>query len=150
SLIDRHYGELRAIRFDFATQGSSIDTWLAGAIDAWFAHVEKNPFAGRMLFRDTTGDPKIAEAHREIQLASRGELLPLLEHEADNVGFDLGDALDVELIWETMRAVLQGLAAWWYEHPDVPRQRMVTTAMNAIWVGFERVLGGEAWRPPLV
>jgi hypothetical protein len=44
-----------------------------------------------------------------------------------------------------LRAVLQGLALWWYDHPHVPREQIVTTAMNAIWIGFERVLQGEEW-----
>jgi AcrR family transcriptional regulator len=147
-LIERHYAELRAIWFQYAASGEPIAAWLGDAVDAWFAHVELNPFAGRMLFRDTTGDPAIAAMHREIQLASRGQLLPLVEQEADSADVELGDALGVELIWEAMRAVLQGLALWWYEHSNVPRERVVTTAMNAIWIGFERLLSGETWHPP--
>lgn len=46
-----------------------------------------------------------------------------------------------------MRGVLQGLAMWWYEHPEVPRERVVATAMNALWVGWERTQAGEAWSP---
>ena len=38
-----------------------------------------------------------------------------------------------------------GLAIWWSEHPHVPRERIVTTAINAVWVGFERVRRGEGW-----
>lgn len=52
----------------------------------------------------------------------------------------------VELAWETMRAVLQGLALWWYEHPDVAHDRIVTSAMSAV----DRVrplLSGEHWQP---
>jgi hypothetical protein len=44
-----------------------------------------------------------------------------------------------------MRGVLQGLAMWWYEHPGVPRERVVATAMNALWVGWERTQAGEGW-----
>jgi hypothetical protein len=51
------------------------------------------------------------------------------------------------MAWEVMRAVLQGLALWWYEHQQVPRAQVVATAMNALWIGFERVLAGEAWQP---
>lgn len=50
------------------------------------------------------------------------------------------------MAWVVLRGVLQGLAIWWSEHPEVPRERVVATAMNALWVGFERVLGGEVWR----
>ncbi|MDQ1375329.1 MAG: hypothetical protein QOJ09_2667 [Actinomycetota bacterium] len=146
-LIERHYAELRSVWFEFATHGESLAAWLEGAVDAWFAHVEQNPFAGRMLFQDTTGDPEIAAIHRDIQRSSRAEVLPLLVHEADKAEIDLGDAVGAELTWETMRAVLQGLAMWWYDHPDVSRHRIVTAAMNAIWIGFERLLAGEEWQP---
>jgi len=27
---------------------------------------------------------------------------------------------------------MQGLALWWYEHQDVPRERLVMTVMNAL------------------
>jgi hypothetical protein len=49
------------------------------------------------------------------------------------------------MVWVVLRGVLQGLAVWWSEHPDVPRDQVVKTAMNALWVGFERAQGGEAW-----
>ena len=40
---------------------------------------------------------------------------------------------------------MQGLALWWVDHPDVPREQLVTTTMNALWLGYERVAGGETW-----
>jgi hypothetical protein len=49
------------------------------------------------------------------------------------------------MVWVVLRGVLQGLAIWWSEHPEVPRERVVATAMNALWVGFERAQAGEAW-----
>src|SRR5687768_9810060 len=138
-LIERHYAELREIWFRHAAGDGPLRERVPSAIDAWFAYVESHPYAGRMLFRDTTGDPHIEAVHREIQVQSRAALLPLVA----DVGVD--DALEAELAWEALRAVLQGLALWWYEHPDVPRERVVASAMNAVWLGFERFLGGEAW-----
>ncbi len=49
---------------------------------------------------------------------------------------------------EVIRAGLAGLAIWWADHPEVSREQIVTTAVNTIWVGFERVSKGEAWKPP--
>lgn len=145
-LLKQHYSELRTIWFMHAGSGDTLESWLSRAVDDWFGHVHSHRFAGRMLFRDTTGDPGIAAMHRQIQASSRGALLSLLELASGSAGSDFDDALDVELAWETMRAVLQGLALWWYEHPDVPRERIVTTAMNSLWLGLERYLGGEKWR----
>ena len=52
-------------------------------------------------------------------------------------------ATGLEMAWVVMRGVLQGLAMWWSEHPQVPRERVVATAMNALWIGFERVSAGK-------
>ena len=51
----------------------------------------------------------------------------------------------LEMAAEVIRAGLTGLAIWWIDHPDVPRERIVETAINAIWIGFERVRSGERW-----
>ena len=40
---------------------------------------------------------------------------------------------------EIMRAGLGGLAIWWAEHPHVAREQVVASAVNVLWVGFERV-----------
>jgi AcrR family transcriptional regulator len=145
-LVAHHFQALRGIWFRHASTGQPLEQWLAPAVDEWFAYVEQHPFAGRMLFQETTGDPETAAAHRQIQDASRTEVTALLRHEAGRAGADLGDDVGVELAWETLRAVLQGLAVWWRDRPEVPRQRIVDAAMNAIWLGFERVIGGEQWR----
>ena len=139
-LIDRHYAELRSVWFRHADDGLPLGEWLAAAVDDWFAHVEAHPFAGRMLFHDTTGDPQLARMHKRIQRRSRDALLPLV---AEAGGID--GEVDVELAWETLRAVLQGLAVWWLDHPSVPRERIVAATMGAVWLGLERVLEGERW-----
>jgi hypothetical protein len=55
------------------------------------------------------------------------------------------DEESIDMLWEVIRSVLQGLALWWYEHRDVPRERLVATAMNALWIGFERAAAGDTW-----
>lgn len=148
-LLERHYAELRDIWYTHAASGGPVDQWVPRAIDAWFGYVEANRFAGRMLFRDTTGDPHIEALHRDIQERSRAALMPLVAREVDAVPVveGLSGADTLELAWEVLRAVLQGLALWWYEHPRVPRGQIVAAAMNAMWIGFGRMLQGEAWQP---
>ena len=145
-LVEHHYASLREIWFRHATSGDPIATWLGPAVDQWFAYVEAHPFARRMLFHESTRDPAASEAHRRIQDASRAEVTALLRRVAATDGVDLGDDVAVELAWETLRAILQGLAVWWHERPEVPRARIVDTAMNALWLGFERILAGEGWK----
>jgi AcrR family transcriptional regulator len=131
ALIERHYAELRAIWGEHALSGWPVGEWLPLAIDAWFAYVADHPFAARILFRDAEGDAEIGGIHRTIRDQSREALLPLLASEMSNLRAQ-PDALDVELAWETQRAVLQGLAVWWADHPGVARKRIVDTAVATI------------------
>jgi hypothetical protein len=99
-----------------------------------------------MLFRDTTGDPKIEAMHREVAAGSRAAIMGLFADQPE-VEKVIGPEVEqgLEMAWIVMRGVLQGLAMWWYEHPEVPRERVVATAMNALWVGWERTQAGESW-----
>jgi hypothetical protein len=90
----------------------------------------------------------VQQIHREVAAQSRAALLPLLAREPgaqEVAGSAEQEALD--MVWEIMRAVLQGLALWWYEHQHVPREQVVATAMNALWIGFDRARSGETWPP---
>lgn len=102
-----------------------------GALDAWARYVQTHPFAWRLLFRETTGDPDAEGAYREVQGGARAALATVLG----------ADEASVELV----RAGLTGLALWWQDHPDVPREQIVATAMNVLWVGFERFGRGDRW-----
>jgi hypothetical protein len=107
-----------------------------------------------MYFRDPTGVPVVQEFHRAIHDQGRAALGTILAREegaADIAG--AADAESLEMAAEIMRAGLAGLALWWSDHPHVPRERIVTTAVNVLWVGFERVrssagaAGGAGERP---
>ena len=142
-LLERHYADLRDVWGRHLVGGADMGT----VIDAWFAYVEAHPFASRLLFRDTTGDPEVEATRREVAAASRDALLPLIAANPA-VAAHLGESPHAaELLWELLRASLQGLALWWAEHPEVPREEVVGAAMNGLWVGLERLLGGERWTP---
>lgn len=146
-LLELHFAGLRGVwQEHFATDGR-LERRVAESFDAWFAYVEAHPFAGRVLFRYST-DPEIEAIHAAVAAQSREAILPLFAAEpgAENVA---GSAAEegIEMVWVVLRGVLQGLAVWWSDHPAVPRERVVATAMNALWVGFERAQGGEAWQP---
>jgi AcrR family transcriptional regulator len=148
-LVDRHYAELRQVWRDNLPGPEPQEERVARSFDAWFAYIEAHPFAARMLFRDTTGDPEVEAGRREVAAESRALIRPLMGQEpgAHNIA-GAADDESLDMAWEVVRAVLQGLALWWYEHPDVSRERVVATAMNSLWMGFERVRRGEVWQPP--
>ena len=148
-LLERHYAELRQIWREQLAGDEPAETRIARAFDAWFAYVQARPYAWRMLFRDTTGVPEIEAIHRDVAASSRAAVLPLLAREPTAQQITgTADPVAMELLWELVRCVLQGLALWWYEHQEVPRARIVATAMNALWIGLERVAQGELWTKP--
>jgi AcrR family transcriptional regulator len=145
-LLERHFAELREVWGEHFVGDDPLERRIAASFDAWFAYVEVHPFVGRVLFRYST-DPEIEAVHAEVAERSREAILPLFaaEPEAENVaGSVTGEG--IEMVWVVLRGVLQGLAVWWSEHPDVPRERVVATAMNALWIGFERAQSGSAWK----
>ena len=86
-LLERHFAELRQVWREHLPGEAPAEHRIAHAIDAWFAYVEVHPFAGRMLFRDTTGDPTIAAMHAQVAAESRAEVLPLLTGDPDMEGW---------------------------------------------------------------
>jgi AcrR family transcriptional regulator len=145
-LLERHFAELRQVWRENFVGEDPPGQRVARSFDAWFAYIESHPFAGRMLFRDTTGDPQIEAMHQEVAASSRAAIMGLFAAQPDVervIGPEVEEGL--EMAWIVMRGVLQGLAMWWYDHPRVPRERVVATAMNALWVGWERTQAGEAW-----
>jgi AcrR family transcriptional regulator len=110
------------------------------AFDAWARYVEANRFASRMYFQEATGDPDARTAHRAIQAQGRAALGAILGREPGAERIAGGtDPEALEMAAEVIRAGLAGLAIWWDEHPHVPRERIVETAMNVLWTGFERL-----------
>ena len=122
------------------------DVRIPRALGAWARYVEEHPYTARMFFFETTGDPEAAAVHREIQGEARAALAAILatQASAESVPRPLA-AQELEMSAEVLRAGLAGLAIWWQDHPDVPRERIVATAVNAVWIGLERARAGETW-----
>jgi AcrR family transcriptional regulator len=147
-LLESHLAQMRAVWAAHLVGDGPAEQRIAEALDAWFAYVEAHPYAWRMIFRDTTGDPDVQADHRRIQAQSSAGLLPLLATLPG--GEDIaGGADDTSraMVIELLRSAIAGLALWWYEHREVPRQQVVAAAMNALWLGFGRLAEGERWTP---
>jgi len=149
-LLERHFAGLQDVWRENLPDDEEPTRRIARALDAWFAYVQSHPYAWRMLFRETTGDPEVDAVHREVAERSRAVVLPLLAREqgADAAAGPQGAGGDaLAMSWEVLRCAMQGLALWWYDHQDVPRDQVVATAMNWLWIGLERVSAGERWSP---
>jgi AcrR family transcriptional regulator len=119
-LLERHRDELLALWREHLIPGAPPH----GALDAWARYVEAHPFAWKLLFRETTGDPRAEAAYREVQASGRAALTAVLG----------ADEATVELV----RSGLTGLALWWQDHPDITREEIVATALRVLWTGLEQ------------
>jgi len=137
-LLERTRNELLAMWVSTLAGDEATDVRMRRAFTAWATYVEQNRFASRMYFLEATGDPHARAAHREIQAHGRRALSAILGQQpgAEQIA---RDADGLEMAAETIRAGLAGLAIWWDEHPHVPRERIVETAMSVLWTGFERL-----------
>ena len=142
-LLERTRDELLLLWRDELAGDEPAEERIPRALDAWAAYVQEHPYVPRMFFSETTGKPEIEAIHREVQAQATAALGSIVGREArlERSAGPLGD----EMAAEVMRAGLAGLAIWWSDHPDVPREQIVTTALNVLWVGLERVRRGEAW-----
>jgi AcrR family transcriptional regulator len=146
-LLESHFAQLREI---WARKWPGDDppaVRTARSIDAWFSYVERTGVT-KLLFREPSGDRKAEAVHAEVSANSRAKIMErfVAEPGAEEVTGSLADE-GVEMAWVVLRGVLQGLALWWVDHPDVPRERVVAMAMNSLWIGFERAAAGEGWTP---
>jgi AcrR family transcriptional regulator len=140
AVVDSHFANLRAIWARFPVAGLTSES-VAASVDAWFGYVEANPDAARILFREPT-NPDAAAVHRAVSERSRGLVLrPLLGTPAGATLAATGT--DVEMTWVVLRGVLQGLALWWVDQPEVPRDRVVATALGALWRGWGSAFEGS-------
>jgi AcrR family transcriptional regulator len=144
-LLERTRDELLVMWREALAGDDPAEVRIPRALDAWARYVESHPYAARMYFQEPTGEPEARAVHRAIQDQARGALTAILASEPGSENIAGPDPVALELAAEVMRAGLTGLAVWWSNHPDVPRERIVEAAVNVIWIGFERVRRGERW-----
>lgn len=146
-LLERQLDELLAMWREALAGEEPAAIRIPRALATWVDYIESHPYATRMFFRDATGDAEVQAIHGEVQAKAAAALGVILGREPGAEAIAGGDALALEMAAEVMRAALTGLALWWSEHPEVPREQILAAAINAIWIGFERVQRGEGVRP---
>jgi AcrR family transcriptional regulator len=142
-LLERTRDELLRLWREQLAGDEPAEVRIPRAIDAWAAYVEDHPYAPRMFFTETTGDAEVEAIHRQVQVQATAALGVIVGRESGRAR--AAGRLSAEMAAEVMRAGLAGLAIWWSDHPEVPREEIVATALNVLWVGLERVRRGESW-----
>ena len=106
---------------------------LAHAVDAFLQTVEREPEIFRFVRRATTEQQDAAGAagavvHRHAEAIARTTRADL-----ERLGLDPEAA---EPWAHGIVGMMQFVASWWLEHPDVPRERLVNQLTTLLWDGF--------------
>jgi AcrR family transcriptional regulator len=144
-LLERTRDELLEMWREHLFSDAPAAVRIPAALEAWATYVETHRHASRMYFREATGVPEVQAFHRALQDQARVALGAILAREPGSEQLaGSADPEALEMAAEVMRAGLVGLALWWGEHPHVPRERIVATALNVLWIGLERARSGAA------
>ena len=114
-----------------------LEERLRAAVETFFAYVEEEPARARILLIVPRGEPELRALVTAIQDEATQGLTGLLVAEDALFQGESDRAGRLMLVAEFMKSGLHGLAEWWVRHPDVPRDRLVATAMVA-WAGLKR------------
>jgi AcrR family transcriptional regulator len=147
-LLERTRDDLLAMWRENLAGTGTLEEQIVRAFHAWARYVETHPYAPRMFFRETTGLPEVRAMHRELAADANNALAEILGELPGSAHLQTGGTpLAFAMAAEVIRGGLTELAIWWSDHPEVSRAEVVATAMNTVWIGFERVSGGETWQP---
>ena len=141
TLLQQHAQQLRERSLQ-RLDGASVEELVRASIANYFAFVEEDPFIWRVLHQDVPADQEIAEVCREIAdrgTASIAELIRFGAGEATSLRvITLDDAAWILAV--ATQSATDGVARWWYENREVPRERVVELVFLLLWQGFDGML----------
>ena len=155
SVIYDHFGSKRDLHLELlamhvrqaiaavtSNEEGPAETVARRSTEAFFSFVEQHPYAWRMLFRDPPADEEIAAVYARIHrqatatIAGLVHLAPVL-HLPAGIPRERAD----DMLAHAIKSSNDGLAAWWYEHPEVPREQVVALAVAYCWRGLAALTG---------
>jgi len=135
SLVGAHVEEIFRRLQANAAAGKPPEQRLRGGIDAFLSFVEEHREAWRALFRDAA-DPEVADVIERVQAQATAVIAALIA--ADPEAPHEGERA-IEMHAALLSGAVQSLANWWYDHQEVPRERLVQRTMEFCWIGIDRL-----------
>jgi AcrR family transcriptional regulator len=141
TLVEQHAEQLRdhSLR---RLEGASAEELVRASVANYFEFVEDDPFMWRFLHRDPPADLEIAALCQELADRATAGIADLIRFAAADTKPVKGITVD-EAAWILARATqsaCHGVATWWYENRDVPRERVVELVFMLLWQGFDGML----------
>ncbi|MFN2617522.1 MAG: TetR/AcrR family transcriptional regulator [Thermoleophilaceae bacterium] len=143
ALIDKQTEDMLSFWSERVSSEQSLDRQLAAGFDAFLEFVETHEYAWRLLFRDpTAADADILKAQARIQHRATAAIAAVGQANVD----ESVPKPEVEVVAQMVKTAANGVAAWWYEHRDIPRSTLVDIMVSFAWLGLERLTAGDRWR----
>jgi AcrR family transcriptional regulator len=119
-------------------EGTEPEQIQRNSLEAYFRFVEEDPFVWRFLFRDPPADPDIAAAWRRLHDRATAGIAGLIARGAPDatLPFDVPTETAGWMLAKATQSATNGLAQWWWEHREIPREQVVELAMALLWEGF--------------
>jgi AcrR family transcriptional regulator len=144
-VLCRRHGEelLRFLAESTPAEAPSRDRLRAG-VNAVFEYIERDRYAWRLMFRESATDPDVAAVGQELQRQTTEAIAALVavDPAAQQLLGERGAEAAIRVA-EVIKSSVNGLASWWYDHPEFPRERLVDELVEMLWLGFERLAAGE-------
>jgi len=132
---------LRSIRDDLLAKGHAIgqsslsdELRFQLAVDTFFAFVEGQPDAAKILLIVPQGNPVTAKLSRVVQGGATAAISQLLKSY-----LPVGDTWQHEAAGAFLKEGLHALAKWWLRHPGPSRDEIVDLVMKVCWTGFREI-----------
>jgi AcrR family transcriptional regulator len=116
---------------------------MENAATAGFQYVQEHPHAFHMFVRDVS-DPMISERQEALRRSAVTAMSDVMEMEPPETRAGM-TRQHTEQLAEMIVAGFYGLADWWLRNPDFPRDELVRSMLQFMWLGLGRLQDGERW-----
>jgi AcrR family transcriptional regulator len=116
---------------------------MENAAAAGFQYVQEHPHAFHMFVRDVT-DPMISERQEELRRSAVTAMSDVMEMEPVETRAGM-TRQHTEQLAEMIVSGYYALADWWLRNPDFPRDELVRSMLQFMWLGLGRMQDGERW-----
>lgn len=111
------------------------------AVDTYFTFVAEHPVVSRLLTLDSSFDPEVAAAGRQMRTFVEAGIASLLKADSGRQRGTPGTR-HTEIKAAVLVAGVTRIYEWWLDHPEVARAEIVEYTMDTIWPG-----GGQTREP---
>jgi AcrR family transcriptional regulator len=116
---------------------------MENAAAAGFRYVQEHPHAFHMFVRDVT-DPEISDRQEALRRSAVTAMSDVMEMEPPETREGM-TRQHTEQLAEMVVAGYYALADWWLRNPDYPREELVRSMLQFMWLGLGQMQQGARW-----